>query len=116
MSRCGSACPTIPACPPASFDRIFLVHMYHEVEQPYPFLWHLRDGLKPGGLVVVVDARTAGEAPRHAARAAAMRIRQPRADPSSRSGAGGGDNYMALYQATGARPEPAAIRPCAMKG
>ena len=43
--------PDDPKLPAASFDRIFLVHMYHEVEQPYPFLWHLRAGLKPGGLV-----------------------------------------------------------------
>ncbi len=49
--------PDDPKLPSASFDRIFLVHMYHEVEEPYPFLWHLRDGLKPGGLVVVVDAK-----------------------------------------------------------
>ena len=31
-------------CRPQSFDRIFLVHMYHEVQSPYAFLWHLRDG------------------------------------------------------------------------
>ena len=42
--------------PAASFDRVFLVHMYHEVEQPYAFLWHLREGVKPDGLVVVVDS------------------------------------------------------------
>jgi hypothetical protein len=28
-------------------DRIFLVHMYHEVTDPYAFLWHLVGGLKP---------------------------------------------------------------------
>ena len=56
MSRCGSASPTIPCCPAASFDRIFLVHMYHEVTEPYAFLWHLRAGLKPDGEVIVVDA------------------------------------------------------------
>ena len=49
MSRCGSACPTIPMLPAKSFDRIFLVHMYHEVAAPYAFLWHLREGLKPDG-------------------------------------------------------------------
>ncbi len=48
--------PDDPMLPDGSFDRIFLVHMYHEVTSPYAFLWHLRDGLKPGGLVVVVDA------------------------------------------------------------
>ena len=48
--------PDNPMLPPRSFDRIFLVHMYHEVESPYAFLWHLREGLKADGLVVVVDA------------------------------------------------------------
>src|SRR4051795_3126861 len=45
-----------PMLPSASFDRVFLVHMYHEVQSPYAFLWHMREGVKPGGLVVVVDA------------------------------------------------------------
>ncbi|MBW0144535.1 class I SAM-dependent methyltransferase [Sphingomicrobium clamense] len=45
-----------PRLPPASFDRIFLVHMYHEVTEPYEFLWNLRQGLRQGGEVVVVDA------------------------------------------------------------
>ena len=45
-----------PMLPRGSFDRLFLVHMYHEVQSPYAFLWHLREGVKPDGLVVVVDA------------------------------------------------------------
>ena len=45
-----------PMLPPRSFDRVFLVHMYHEVASPYAFLWHLREAVKPQGLVVVVDA------------------------------------------------------------
>ena len=45
-----------PMLPTASFDRLFLVHMYHEVQSPYAFLWHLRDGVKPDGLVVVVES------------------------------------------------------------
>ncbi|HEU5286655.1 MAG TPA: methyltransferase domain-containing protein, partial [Sphingomicrobium sp.] len=48
--------PDDPLLPARSFDRIFLVHMYHEVQSPYGFLWHLRDGLKPNGLVAVVDS------------------------------------------------------------
>jgi len=48
--------PDNPMLPAQSFDRVFLVHMYHEVQSPYAFLWHLRDGVKPNGLVVVVDA------------------------------------------------------------
>src|SRR5881392_533379 len=45
-----------PMLPSGSFDRLFLVHMYHEVQSPYAFLWHLREGVKPGGLVVVVES------------------------------------------------------------
>src|SRR4051812_8080477 len=48
--------PDDPMLPAQTFDRIFLVHMYHEVASPYAFLWHMRVGLKPNGLVVVVDA------------------------------------------------------------
>jgi ubiquinone/menaquinone biosynthesis C-methylase UbiE len=48
--------PDNPMLPAQSFDRVFLVHMYHEVQSPYAFLWHLRDSVKPNGLVVVVDS------------------------------------------------------------
>ena len=56
MSRCRLGLPDDPKLPAKSFDRIFLVHMYHEVTSPYAFLWHLREGLKDGGEVIVVDA------------------------------------------------------------
>jgi ubiquinone/menaquinone biosynthesis C-methylase UbiE len=48
--------PNDPQLPDASFDRIFMIHMYHEIERPAEVLWHLRAALKPGGRVVVVDA------------------------------------------------------------
>ena len=48
--------PNDPQLPDASFDRILMIHMYHEIESPYEFLWHLRDDLKRGGSIVVVDA------------------------------------------------------------
>lgn len=48
--------PNNPMLPPNSFDRVFLIHMYHEVQRPSEFLWHLRDSLKRSGRVVVVDA------------------------------------------------------------
>ncbi len=44
-----------PKLPENSFDRIFLVHMYHEVSEPYAFLWRLRPALKDKGQVIVVD-------------------------------------------------------------
>lgn len=48
--------PNDPKLPPTSFDRVFLIHMYHEVQRPSEFLWHVRGSLKADGKVVVVDA------------------------------------------------------------
>jgi len=48
--------PDDPQLPARSFDRVFLIHMYHEIAEPYAFLWRLWPALKPGGSVVVVDA------------------------------------------------------------
>ena len=48
--------PHDPELPDASFDRILMIHMYHEIERPYEFLWHLHDSLKRGGSIAVVDA------------------------------------------------------------
>ncbi|MXO85412.1 methyltransferase domain-containing protein [Altererythrobacter aurantiacus] len=47
--------PDDPRLPENSFDRIFLVHMYHEVAEPYAFLWRLWPALREGGQVIVVD-------------------------------------------------------------
>lgn len=47
--------PDNPMLPENSFDRVFLVHMYHEVQEPYAFLWNMWPSLKEGGQVIVVD-------------------------------------------------------------
>ncbi len=44
-----------PHLPPASFDRVLLVHVYGQVAEPYAFLWHLRGALRGKGSVVVVE-------------------------------------------------------------
>ena len=44
-----------PRLPEDSFDRVFMVHMYHEVGEPYAFLWRLWPALTEGGKVIVVD-------------------------------------------------------------
>lgn len=45
-----------PQLPPDSFDRIFLVHMYHEVTEPYAFLWRMWPALTADGQIVVFEA------------------------------------------------------------
>jgi predicted methyltransferase len=101
-----------PRLPEASFDRVLMVHMYHEIAAPYAFLWHLRPSLRPGGLVVVVDANRATQ--NHGTPPALLRcefeaVGYQQVSMLPMPSAGG---YLATFQAVGPRPEPSAIRPC----
>ena len=107
--------PADPKLPASSFDRVLMVHMYHEIAQPYEFLWRLRPALKPDGLVVVVDAdrqtRNHGTPPALLkCEFAAVGYRQ--VDMKDMPSAGG---YLATFQAVGPRPAPEAIRACRMR-
>ena len=104
-----------PKLPPNSFDRVLMVHMYHEIGQPYEFLWRLYPALKPDGLVVVVDANRPTRA--HGTPPALLKcefeaVGFTQVSIESMPSAGG---YLATFRATGPRPEPSAIRPCRMK-
>jgi SAM-dependent methyltransferase len=104
--------PDDPRLPPHTFDRIFLVHMYHEVASPYAFLWHMREGLKPDGLVVVVDAdrpvKRHGMPPEQLkCEFAALNLK-----PAKFTMLTGSDAYFMSFRIAGPRPAPAAIRPC----
>lgn len=108
--------PNDPKLPAASFDRVLMIHMYHEIAQPYEFLWRMRPSLKPGGLVVVVDANRATQdhgtpPPLLACEFAAVGYMQVDRRPIPGAGA-----YLATFRATGPRPEPQAIRACRIDG
>ncbi|WP_291861603.1 methyltransferase domain-containing protein [Bradyrhizobium sp.] len=47
--------PHDPRLPASSLDAAILVHMYHEIAQPYAFLYNLAPALKPGARVGIVD-------------------------------------------------------------
>jgi SAM-dependent methyltransferase len=47
--------PHDPRLRASSLDAAILVHMYHEVSQPYAFLYNLAPALKPGARVGIVD-------------------------------------------------------------
>jgi ubiquinone/menaquinone biosynthesis C-methylase UbiE len=105
-----------PRLPAGSFDRIFMVHMYHEVSEPYAFLWHLRPALKAGGSAIVVEADRPtdqhGIPPKqlfcefdHLGFRLAEFVRKPELA-----------NYYARFEAVGKRPEPADVEPCNQPG
>ncbi|RIV90904.1 methyltransferase domain-containing protein [Aurantiacibacter xanthus] len=104
--------PDDPRLPVNSFDRILLVHMYHEVEEPYAFLWHLRPALRENGHVVVVDvdrpADEHGISPQllfcEFARVG-YRLTEFVRKPEIAG-------YYAEFEAAGERPEPGEIKPC----
>jgi len=104
--------PDDPKLPPHSLDRVFLVHMYHEVSSPYAFLWHVRDSLKPGGLVIVVDADRPPQ--RHGlppaqlkCEFAALGLKMHAFQPIE-----SGDAYFAAFAPVGPKPAPGDIKAC----
>jgi len=101
-----------PMLPVASFDRVFLVHMYHEVASPYAFLWHMREGVRPDGLVIVVDSnrpvRQHGMPPDELrCEFAALGMQPVKFRVLS-----GGDVYLMAFRLAAPRPAPEKIVPC----
>ena len=102
-----------PRLPKDSFDRIFMIHMYHEIAEPYAFLWHIWPALKAGGQIAVVDldrpSDQHGIAPAQLScefAAAGFRLSAFHPIP-------GNAGYYAQFAKTGARrPEPGEIKPC----
>lgn len=104
--------PDDPGLPAASFDRVFLVHMYHEISSPYAFLWHLRPATRAGGRIIVVDAdRPTNQhgTPPKLLQCEFAAVGYRLVDFQVMPAAGG---YLAAFEPTGTRPEPKAIKPC----
>ncbi len=104
--------PDDPRLPANSFDRVFLVHMYHEVEEPYAFLWRLWPALRTGGEVIVVDR----DRPTHQH---GMPIKQLICEmqavgfkPKSYDDKPSTGGYLASFTRDTKRPEPGAIKTC----
>jgi SAM-dependent methyltransferase len=104
--------PADPRLPVGSIDLALLVHMYHEVAEPYEFLYRLRAALAPGGRVAIID----NDKPtaRHGTPPALLRCEL---------GAVGyreidflwlapADGYLAVFAPPEVLPRPEAIRPC----
>ena len=104
--------PDNPMLPAQSFDRVFLVHMYHEVQSPYAFLWHLRDGVRPGGLVIVVDSNRPVK--RHGIPPAQLRCEFAALgmEPVMFRMLSGGEVYFSAFRLARAKPAPEQIVPC----
>ncbi|KNY21014.1 methyltransferase domain-containing protein [Methylobacterium sp. ARG-1] len=102
-----------PRLPAASVDAAILVHMYHEIAQPFGLLHNLAPAMRPGGRVGIVDADDIPS--RHGTPPALLRCelaaagyRETGFHPLK------GGAYLAVFAAPAPedRPRPEAIRPC----
>lgn len=101
-----------PRLPPASVDVALLVHMYHEIDQPFGLLVNLLPALRPGGRVAILDADRVTS--RHGTPPAllecelrAVGFRQVAFHPLE-----GGATYLAVFAPPSQVPAPASIVPC----
>ena len=101
-----------PMLPPASFDRVFMIHMYHEVQSPYAFLWHVREAVKPDGEFIVVDSDRPTE--RHGIPPAQLKCEFAALgmEPVQATVLAGGDPYFMAFKVARPRPAPSRIRAC----
>jgi len=104
--------PDNPMLPAGSFARVFLVHMYHEVASPYAFLWHMREGVKADGLVIVVDANRPVQQHGMPPTALKCEFAALGMQPVKSSVLTGGDAYLMAFKLAGPRPAPEKIQPC----
>lgn len=107
--------PDNPMLPSQSFDRVFLVHMYHEVQSPYAFLWHMREGVKPDGLVVVVDANRPVKQHGIPPEQVKCEFAAVGMDPVKFETLPGGEVYFMAFRVVRPRPAPEQIVPCKPK-
>jgi SAM-dependent methyltransferase len=104
--------PADPRLPEGSVDVAILAHVYHEIEQPYEFLYRLRAALAPGARVAIIDNDKPTE--RHGTLPALLRCecsavgyRQVDFLPLTPA-----DGYLAVFVPPDVLPAPEAIRPC----
>lgn len=105
-----------PGLPPNSFDRIFMVHMYHEITEPYAFIWRMRPALREGGQVIVVDVDRPAD--QHGINPQLLfcefeRVGYRLVEFVRKPQIAG---YYAQFEVSGERPDPADIEPCVQPG
>lgn len=104
--------PHDPRLPPASVDVALLVHMYHEIDQPFGLLHNLAPALRPGGRVAILDqnaptARHGTPPPLLECELRAVGYRQVAFHPLEDGAA-----YLAVFTPPAELPKPAEIAPC----
>lgn len=101
-----------PRLPARALDAAVLVHMYHEIAQPYALLYNLAAAMKPDGLIGIVDLdRPTGEhgTPPDLLRCELAAVGYREAGFHKLRG---GVGYLAIFQPPLEAPAPSSIVPC----
>lgn len=104
-----------PNLPENAVDLALMVHMYHEIAQPFGLLWHLHASLKPHALVAIVDMDRPPS--QHGTPPALLRCELAAvgyAPVAFHDLPDGG--YLAIFQSASPRPAVERIRPCRADG
>jgi SAM-dependent methyltransferase len=101
-----------PKLPERSFERVLLIHMYHEIERPSEFLWNLRPSLKHEGSVVVVDADRPTSRHGTPPRLLVCEFNAVGYELTKFERLADSESYFAQFEALGPRPEPGEIPVC----
>lgn len=104
--------PHDPLLPPGSVDVALMVHMYHEIEQPFGLLYNLLPALRPGARVAILDTvrptlQHGTPPPLLRCELAAVGYREVAFHPLEN-----GAEYLAVFTPLERAPAPDAIRPC----
>ena len=101
-----------PRLPPASVDLALLVHMYHEIQQPFGLMVNLLPALRPGARVAIIDTTRATQ--EHGTPPAlldcelnAVGYHRVATLPME-----DGSEYLAVFEPPAKAPAPETIRPC----
>ena len=105
--------PHDPRLPPGSVDLVLMVHMYHEIQQPFGLMVNLVPALRPGARVGIID--TTRETQNHGTppplldcELRAVGYRRVATLPME-----GGTEYLAVFEPPARAPAPETIQPCA---
>lgn len=101
-----------PRLPPASVDVALLVHMYHEISQPFGLMYNLLPALRPGARVGILD--TTRPTQQHGTpltlldcELGTVGYRRVATLPLEN-----GAEYLAVFEPPAQAPDPASIKPC----
>ena len=98
-----------PRLPRAAIDAALMIHMYHEIAQPYALLGRLRASLRPGGKLAIVDLDRASAAHGMPKALLVCEVRSVGYDLVSITDLDPG--YLAIFR-LGKATDPAAVKAC----